>query len=104
MAEILEAAMLVCFGASWPISLVKNYKAGTAKSMSVQFILLIITGYIAGIAAKLITHRINYVLLVYLFNLVVVSINLLVYFRNRKLDKQAERIYGTDKAELLEGR
>lgn len=104
MAEILEATMLVCFGASWPISLVKNYRAGTAKSMSLQFILLIITGYVAGITAKLITHRINYVLIVYLLNLVVVSINLLVYFRNKKLDRRAERVYETDKAELLEGR
>lgn len=69
MAEILETIMLICFGCSWPISVMKNIRAKTAKSTSLGFILLILTGYIAGIAAKIYTHRINYVLLVYLFNL-----------------------------------
>ena len=90
MSEFLEAAMLLCFGISWPISLAKNVKAGTAKSMSLQFILLIITGYVAGITAKIISGRINYVLVVYFFNLVVVMINLAVYFVNRHKDKMAE--------------
>lgn len=90
MSEVLEATMLICFGASWPISVIKNIKSKTAKSMSLQFILLIIGGYIAGITAKLISHRINYVLIVYLFNLIVVSINVGVYFYNRKLDRERE--------------
>ena len=89
MSEFLEAAMLLCFGMSWPISLIKNVKAGTAKSMSLQFILLIITGYVAGIAAKIISGRVNYVLAVYLFNLAVVTVNLAVYFVNRHKDKIA---------------
>lgn len=87
MTEALEAIMLVCFGFSWPINLVKNIKAGTAKSMSLKFILLIIFGYIAGISAKLINHRFNYVLVVYLINIFVVSLNLVVYFINKKKDK-----------------
>jgi hypothetical protein len=90
MAEMLEATMLICFGMSWPMNLIKNIKAKTAKSMSIQFILLIIVGYLAGISAKIINHRINYVLIVYLFNLVVVSLNLIVYFVNKKLDSKAE--------------
>ncbi len=89
MTEILEATMLICFGASWPISLIKNIKAKTAKSMSLQFLLLIITGYIAGISAKLINHNINYVLVIYLLNLIVVSFNLIVYFINRRNDQTA---------------
>lgn len=88
MAEALEAAMLVCFGFSWPMNLVKNIKAKTAKSMSLKFILLIIAGYIAGIAAKLINHKFNYVLVVYIINLVIVSLNIVVYFVNRKRDRQ----------------
>lgn len=88
MSEFLEATMLVCFGCSWPINLVKNIKSKTAKSMSLQFILLIIFGYLAGIAAKLISHKINYVLIVYLLNLVIVSINLAVYFINKRYDRK----------------
>ncbi len=90
MAQILEASMLVCFGLSWPINLIKNIKAQTAKSMSLKFILLIITGYIAGIAAKFINHQITYVLIIYILNLAIVSVNLAVYFINKHKDKKAE--------------
>ena len=64
VAEILEAIMLVCFGLSWPMSVIKNIKAKSAKNMSLQFILLICFGYVAGITAKIINHNISYVLVV----------------------------------------
>ena len=86
MSSILEATMLVCFGLSWPINTMKAYRARSAKNMSLPFILMIISGYVAGISAKLLTNQTNYVLAVYFINLVVVSLNLLVYFRNKKLD------------------
>ena len=88
MSSILETIMLICFGLSWPINLMKAYKARTAKGSSLFFILLIIIGYIAGILAKLVSGQINYVLIAYVFNLVMVSLNLLVYFRNTALDKK----------------
>ncbi len=90
MAQILETIMLICFGCSWPMSVYKNIKAKSAKNMSLPFILLITTGYIAGIAAKFVLHSFNYVLAVYILNLVMVSANIVVYFINRKYDKQAE--------------
>ena len=86
MQNVLESMMLLCFGFSWPISVVNNYRSRTARGMSLPFILLIIFGYICGITAKLISHNITYVLAVYIFNLLAVSTNLLVYFRNKKLD------------------
>ena len=88
MSSILETVMLVCFGFSWPLNLMKAYKAQTAKGTSLIFIILIITGYIAGICAKLISGNINYVLIAYILNLVMVSLNLVVYFRNVALDKK----------------
>ena len=91
MAPILETIMLVCFGFSWPINLIKAYKARTAKSTSLPFVLLIIAGYIAGISAKIIMGNINYVLVAYLLNLAIVSLNLVVYFRNVALDKQGNK-------------
>jgi carbon starvation protein CstA len=90
MSSILEATMLVCFGLSWPINTMKAYRARSAKNMSLPFILMIITGYLAGISAKLLTHQTNYVLAVYFVNLVVVSLNLMVYFRNKKLDMEGK--------------
>ena len=88
-SEILETIMLICFGLSWPINVYKNIRARTAKSMSLGFILLIIVGYIAGITAKILMGRINYVLAVYVLNLAIVTVNLVVYFINRNLDKAA---------------
>lgn len=89
IASILETVMLICFGFSWPMNLIKAYKARTAKSTSLIFILLIITGYVAGIIAKFINGAEWYLIAVYCFNLVVVSLNLAVYFRNKALDKKA---------------
>ena len=91
IAPILETIMLVCFGFSWPINLIKAYKARTAKSTSLPFVLLIIAGYISGISAKIIMGNINYVLVAYLLNLAIVSLNLVVYFRNVALDKQVNK-------------
>ena len=88
MSELLETAMLICFGLSWPINLIKNIKAGTAKSTSLKFLVLIIVGYLCGIAAKIVNGQYNYVLAVYFLNLAVVGANLAVYFINRRADKK----------------
>lgn len=91
MTSALEAIMLVCFGLSWPLNLIKNIKAKTAKSMSLKFIILIVLGYIAGIMAKIISNNINYVLAIYILNLAIVSVNIIVYIRNTRMDKQKEK-------------
>ena len=90
MAQLLEAIMMICFGLSWPMALVKNLRAKSAKGMSLPFILLIISGYVAGTIAKIISDNITYVLIVYLLNLTIVTMNLMVYFYNRRLDKKNE--------------
>ncbi|MBE6720529.1 MAG: hypothetical protein E7571_07775 [Ruminococcaceae bacterium] len=88
MSELLETVMLICFGLSWPINLVKSIKSKTAKSTSFKFLLLITLGYLCGIAAKIVSDQINYVLAVYLLNLLVVAANIIVYFINAKRDKK----------------
>lgn len=90
MAEFLEAAMLICFGLSWPLNAYKGYRARTAVGTSWQFIALITAGYFAGIAAKLVSGNVSWVLVVYLVNVVCLGINWLVYFRNRRLDAMGE--------------
>lgn len=91
LGHLFEAVMLVCFGFSWPLNVRKAYKARTAKGTSLAFIILIITGYVAGITAKFLNHQINYVLAVYFLNLAIVLTNVLVYIRNVALDKKAEK-------------
>lgn len=90
IAEILEAVMLVCFGLSWPMNAYKAYKARTAKGTSWQFLTLICAGYICGIGAKLACGIVNWVLVVYFVNLVLLGVNWAVYFRNRRLDQASE--------------
>lgn len=94
MAEFFEVIMLVCFGFSWPLNVIKAYKARTTKGTSLWFIFLIITGYIAGIISKFIKKAYHpgmelFVLIVYFLNLVIVSTNVVVYVRNYRLDKAA---------------
>ena len=81
--------MLVCFGFSWPLNVIKAYKARTTKGTSLLFIILIIIGYIAGILSKIISGQINYVLIAYILNLAIVSVNVAIYFRNAAIDKKA---------------
>lgn len=97
MAEILEVLMVVSFGASWPFNVIKAYKARTAKGKSLLFLCLILFGYIVGIASKLVNdaYMANfadkwYVLFFYCLNFIMVSADLIVYFRNKKIDKQNE--------------
>ena len=89
MSSIFETIMLVCFGLSWPINVIKAYKARTANATSLPFILLIFTGYIAGISSKVVSGQMNYVFVVYLINLAIVLLNIVVYFRNVALDKNS---------------
>lgn len=88
MGSIFETVMLLCFGFSWPMNLIKAYNAKTAKGTSLPFILLIIIGYVAGITAKIVTGQTNYVLAAYVLNLAIVLLNLVIYFRNTSLDKK----------------
>ncbi len=96
MPEILEVVMLICFGLSWPINAYKSWKARTAKGKSPAFLCLIIFGYIAGITAKFLNESYMasisskwYVLFFYFLNMLMVSADLVLYFRNRRLDKLA---------------
>ena len=95
MSEILEITMLICFGASWPLNVIKSYKARTTKGKSLGFLQLIILGYIAGIVSKFTSEsymanfsRKWYVLCFYFLNLIMVSLDVVMYFRNSRLMKQ----------------
>lgn len=91
MSEIFEIAMVCLFGASWPLNVAKSYRARTAKGKSVMFLLFIWVGYICGIVAKLTAPAFKwYVLMFYVINLIMVSVDIALYFRNRRLDAKGE--------------
>ena len=94
MSEILEIIMILSFGFSWPMNVIKSYKARTAKGKSISFLLLIFFGYIAGIASKFTNEAYMaafsekwYVLFFYVLNMCMVGIDLLLYARNYRLDQ-----------------
>lgn len=85
--QIFEIMMLLCFGISWPISVYKSIRSRSTKGKSVVFIIAIIIGYISGIIGKIVNHQLTYVVILYVINLIVVSIDLLLYFINAKHEK-----------------
>lgn len=98
--SIMEALMVVCFGISWPLNIAKAWKARTAKSISLPFYSLIWIGYIFAMIGKftLIASKAPqpwyvtvrwYVMLSYVLNILMVSIGIAVYFRNRAIDRRA---------------
>ena len=97
MAELFEILMIVLFGASWPMNVMKSYKARTAKGKSILFLGFIFVGYIAGIISKFTNaaYMANfsskwYVLVFYFINISMVGADICLYIRNKKLDKLAE--------------
>ena len=95
MAELLEIIMIVSFGFSWPLNVIKSYKARTTKGKSLAFLLLIFFGYIAGISSKFVNpdYMANiatkwYVLFFYVLNFIMVGADLVMYLRNYRLDKK----------------
>lgn len=89
MAQYLEIAMILSFGASWPMNVMKSYKSRTTQGKSLSFLILILFGYICGIAGKLMAEQVNwFVLFFYVLNAVMVTADLLLYVRNYKLDQQ----------------
>ncbi len=90
MTELFEVFMIVSFGISWPMSILKSIKAKTAKGKSLFFLGMILFGYACGIASKLLGGKINYVIGFYILNFIMVSIDMGFYFRNRKIDLQNE--------------
>lgn len=86
MGQILEAGMLICFGISWPMNALSAWRAKTAKGTSPQFLTLITVGYLMGIAAKIVSGQITWVLAVYVMNLAFLAVNWAIYVRNRRLD------------------
>lgn len=91
--ELMEIAMIVAFGCSWPMNVIKSYKARTAKGKSLTFLILVLFGYVCGIAGKLIAPTFKwYVLFFYVLNFIMVSADLLMYIRNCRLDKLAKEV------------
>lgn len=83
--SIFEALMLISFGAAWPIQLYKSYTSRKTAGKSIAFSYVVIFGYLAGITHKILYNR-DIVLGLYILNLVMVSCDVLIYYRNKRIE------------------
>lgn len=86
--SIFEAMMLICFGAAWPVNIIKSWRTRSAFGKSPGFLIIVIAGYVSGIIHKII-YSPDLVLILYIMNLLMVSLDLLIFFLNRALDRRA---------------
>jgi hypothetical protein len=89
MIELFEALMIISFGVSWPASIIKSWKVRTAKGKSILFLFFVEFGYLCGVLAKLLAGNISYVFPFYVLNFLMVAVDIMLYFRNRALDRAA---------------
>ena len=85
--SIWEVLFLLCFAVSWPVSIAKSLRTKVVIGKSPLFMSLIILGYIFGIIHKS-QYSNDIVIWLYVFNAVLVSIDLFLYClyigRNRR--------------------
>ena len=96
----LEALMVLCFGLSWPISVRKSFVSRTNKGKSLLFEVFIWVGYVFGITRKVLLWQmadgaaLGFMFWLgaffYVFNLLAISVDMLLYLRNARLDKKRD--------------
>ena len=91
MAQVFEMIMLICFGLSWPFNITKSVRSRTAKGRSLWFEVCIIVGYLCGLAGKFISGNVTYVAAFYILDITMVTIDLVLTIRNKRLDRAAEK-------------
>ena len=88
MAELFEAIMIGLLGLSWAVNVIKSIKAKTAKNKSLVFLCLVLFAYLCGVLSKIIAEHITYVFGFYIANCILVSADIILFFRNKSLDKK----------------
>ncbi|MDD4011681.1 MAG: hypothetical protein PHI83_06010 [Sphaerochaetaceae bacterium] len=88
--SIFEAGMLIGFGVAWPMNIIKSLKSKTAAGKSVVFQWAVLAGYVCGIINKILYSR-DLVLVLYIINFLMISVDTALYYRNRALDRQRVR-------------
>lgn len=78
--SIFEAIMLVCFGTSWPLSIIKTLRTKVVEGKSPLFMAIVGIGYVSGIIHKIV-FSFDWILLLYILNLVMIAIDLGLYYR-----------------------
>lgn len=84
--SLFEAGMLICFGLAWPVNIFKSLTSRSTGGKSVFFLMIVWIGYVFGIMHK-VYYSNDIALWLYVLNLMMVSIDILLFFRNLKLEQ-----------------
>lgn len=86
---IFEALMLICFGLAWPVSIYKSYTSRSNSGKSVLFLYVVLLGYMFGIIFQLfgVEQSGRWVLYIFAVNMLMVMIDIGLYYRNKKIIK-----------------
>lgn len=87
--SIFEVIMLVCFGLAWPLNIYKSLKTKSVEGKSCLFLYAIQIGYLSGIIHKIL-YNYDIVLVLYIINFIMVSIDIFLYHRNVRLSRSKE--------------
>lgn len=92
MAELLEFGMLFAFGFSWPFAIARTYRSKSVDGKSPMFMLIVILGYMCGIASHLVEGTKLWLVAVYLADIALVSTDLALYclYSSRKNTTKTE--------------
>ena len=91
IASIFETLMIVSFGISWPVNVSKAIRSRSTKGKSIMFDYFILAGYICGLISKFMTQTFNLAFYFYFPNIIMVLADIVVYYRNRKLEEATEK-------------
>jgi len=86
--SIFEAIMLLCWGVSYPVSILKTLRTKKAYGKSPVFMSLIAIGYVSAILYKVLSSC-DYLVFLYPFNLSMILIDLYLYTRYNPRDTEA---------------
>ena len=87
LGHILEIAMIVAFGFSWPNNIITTLKNKSTKGKSLAFLILIDFGYVCSILGKILSGNIVwYVMFFYVLNFIMVSTDMVLYFYYKRKD------------------
>jgi len=86
-ANVFETIMIICFGLSWPMSIERSWKSCSTNGKSLMFMVFIWIGYVCGITSKILMHNFNLAYWFYYPNIIMVSIDISLYFRNKKIER-----------------
>ncbi|MDO9514150.1 MAG: hypothetical protein Q7J59_06050 [Elusimicrobiota bacterium] len=77
--SVFEAAMLICFGISWPVSIAKTLRTGIVTGKSPLFMGIVCFGYLCGLIHKIL-YSFDWITTLYALNMIMVAIDLRLYY------------------------